>query len=51
MKELDPHTIRPCLACGGTNVHLESMKVFLDGWRNRVKALAQYLADLEREEN
>ena len=25
MKELDPHTIRPCLACGGTNVHLESM--------------------------
>jgi len=28
-----------------------SMKVFLDGWRNRVKALAQYLADLEREEN
>ncbi|MSS27314.1 hypothetical protein FYJ44_04465 [Desulfovibrio sp. PG-178-WT-4] len=25
MKELDPHTIRPCLACGGTNAHLESM--------------------------
>lgn len=25
MKELDPHTIRPCLACGGTNVHLESL--------------------------
>ncbi len=25
MKELDPHTIRPCLACGGTNVHMESM--------------------------
>ena len=25
MKVLDPHTIRPCLACGGTNVHLESM--------------------------
>ena len=28
-----------------------SLKVFLDGWRNRVKALAQYLADLEREAN
>lgn len=28
-----------------------SMKVFLAGWRNRVKALAQYLAELEREEN
>ncbi|WP_297669977.1 glycosyl hydrolase 108 family protein [uncultured Desulfovibrio sp.] len=28
-----------------------SMKVFLNGWRNRVRALAQYLADLEREEN
>ena len=25
MKELDPHTIRPCLACGGTNVQMESM--------------------------
>ena len=25
MKELDPHTIRPCLVCGGTNVFLESM--------------------------
>ena len=25
MKELDPHTIRPCLVCGGTNVYLESM--------------------------
>ena len=25
MKELDPRTIRPCLACGGTNVHMESM--------------------------
>ncbi len=24
MKELDPH-IRPCLACGGINAHLESM--------------------------
>ena len=28
-----------------------SLKVFLEGWRNRVKALAQYLADLEREAN
>ena len=28
-----------------------SMKVFLNGWRNRVRALAQYLADLEREAN
>ena len=28
-----------------------SMKVFLNGWRNRVKALAQHLATLEREEN
>ena len=26
-----------------------SMKVFLAGWRNRVKALHQHLADLERE--
>lgn len=26
MKELDPHTIRPCLACGGTDVHLETMR-------------------------
>ena len=26
-----------------------SMKVFLTGWRNRVKALHQHLADLERE--
>lgn len=26
MKELDPHTIRPCLACGGVDVHLESMR-------------------------
>ena len=25
MKELDPHTIRPCLACGGTNAHLDSL--------------------------
>ena len=25
MKELDPHTIRPCLACGGTTVQMESM--------------------------
>lgn len=25
MKELDPHAIRPCLACGGTDAHLESM--------------------------
>ena len=25
MRELDPNTIRPCLACGGANVHLESM--------------------------
>jgi hypothetical protein len=25
MKELDPHTIRPCLACGCTSAHLESM--------------------------
>jgi len=25
------------------------MKVFLTGWRNRVKALHQHLADLERE--
>ncbi|WP_241160216.1 Lar family restriction alleviation protein [Desulfovibrio sp. ZJ369] len=25
MKELDPHTIRPCLVCGGANVHLESL--------------------------
>ena len=24
MRELDPHTIRPCLACGATNAHLES---------------------------
>lgn len=24
MKELDPHAIRPCLACGGTDAHLES---------------------------
>lgn len=28
-----------------------SLKVFLEGWRNRVKALAQYLAELEREAN
>ena len=28
-----------------------SLKVFLNGWRNRVKALIQYLADLEREAN
>ena len=28
-----------------------SMQVFLNGWRNRVKALGQYLAELEREEN
>ena len=26
-----------------------SLKVFLEGWRNRVKALSQYLAELERE--
>ena len=26
-----------------------SMRVFLQGWRNRVRALAQFLADLERE--
>lgn len=26
MKELDPHTIRPCLVCGGTEVHLETMR-------------------------
>lgn len=26
-----------------------SMKIFLTGWRNRVKALAHYLAELERE--
>lgn len=26
-----------------------AMKVFLQGWRNRVKALGQHLADLERE--
>ena len=25
MKELDPHTIRPCLSCGCTTAHLESM--------------------------
>lgn len=25
MKELDPHTIRPCLVCGEANAHLESM--------------------------
>lgn len=25
MKELDPNAIRPCLACGGTDAHLESM--------------------------
>lgn len=24
MKELDPHTIRPCLACGATDGRLES---------------------------
>ena len=28
-----------------------SLKVFLNGWRNRVKAMSQYLADLEREAN
>ena len=28
-----------------------SMQVFLNGWRNRVKALGQYLGELEREEN
>lgn len=28
-----------------------SLRVFLQGWRNRVHALVQYLADLEREEN
>ncbi len=28
-----------------------SLKVFLEGWRNRVKALAQYLGELEREAN
>ena len=28
-----------------------SLKVFLEGWRNRAKALAQYLAELEREAN
>ena len=28
-----------------------SLKVFLEGWRNRVKALSQYLAELERETN
>ena len=26
-----------------------SLKVFLEGWRNRVKALGQHLAELERE--
>ena len=26
MTALDPHTIRPCLACGGHDVHLESMR-------------------------
>lgn len=25
-----------------------SLKVFLEGWRNRVKALSQYLAELEQ---
>ena len=30
-------------------VYSTSMKVFLTGWRNRVKALHQHLADLERE--
>lgn len=25
MKELDPSAIKPCLACGGTDAHLESM--------------------------
>ncbi|MBD5553407.1 MAG: hypothetical protein HDQ44_03620 [Desulfovibrio sp.] len=25
MKEQDPHPIKPCLACGGTDTHLESM--------------------------
>lgn len=25
MKEIDAHAIRPCLACGGTDAHLEAM--------------------------
>lgn len=34
MKELDPHTIRPCLACGSTDGHLESL--LLPGRRQEV---------------
>lgn len=26
MRELDPHTIQPCLVCGGTDTRLESMR-------------------------
>lgn len=36
MRDLDPHTIKPCLACGGTDIHLESMRPegrLSDVWR------------------
>lgn len=36
MRNLDPHTIKPCLSCGGVDISLESMRPdgrLSDVWR------------------